>query len=375
MSSTGMLTNNANTVKLWGKKAWVQAMQRSVVGHAFGRGSIYVPPELQGRDVAGDQITFSYVGKLTGIPLGEGSVADGNEEALDLKAHNMVMNVSRIPVLNPNKDTIEQQRTFIDFESHTLKLISNRAVELMDTSFFYQAAGANPTSFTINGTTYANAADKLQVQGHNTPVAPTSERIVRAAAAATDQALTSSDRMTLDLVDYALELNDRSDQPIERLDNNTFDLFVSPEQLVDLQQDASGKIQWFNIELAKLTGGMDSYIENSFNNKMICAGRYRDVNIYSAPRVAFGVNGSTSAVITNVRRAVLLGKDALSFASPFGGRVTDKDAPIKIFTMEKDYGYYKGVEGRLIYGLKKMTPASKQDIGSMVISTWAAAHA
>lgn len=374
MSATSMLTNNPNAVKLWGKKAWVQAMQRSVVGHAFGRGSVYVPPELQNRDVAGDQITFSYVGKLTGVPLGEGSVADGNEEALELRSLSMVMNVSRIPVLNPNKDTIEQQRTFIDFESHTLKLISNRAVELLDTSFFYQAAGANPTSFTINGTTYTGA-DRLQVQGHNTPVAPTSERIVRANNVANDQSLTTSDRMTLDLVDFALELNDRSDQPIERLDNNTFDLFVSPEQLVDLQQDASGRIQWFNVELAKLTGGMDSYIENSFNNKMICAGRYRDVNIYAAPRVAFGVNGSTSAVITNVRRAVLLGKDAVSFASPFGGRVTDKDAPIKIFTQMKDYDYYKGVEGRLIYGLRKMSPAAKQDVGSMVISTFAAPHA
>jgi hypothetical protein len=182
--------------------------------------------------------------------------------------------------------------------------------------------------------------------------------------------------MTLDLIDFALEKIDRSDQPIETLEGDTYDLYVSPEQLVDLQQNTTGKIQWFNIELAKIIGqNKENMIENRFQNKMICAGKYRNVFIYSAPRVAYGQNSSTSAVITTVRRAVLVGADALSFASPFGGRVTDTDVPVKFFFQLKDYDYYKGSEARLIYGMKKMSPSNKDDIGVMVISTYAAAHA
>ncbi len=373
MSSTTMTSANSLTVKLWEKKAWLQAMQRSALGHMFNRGAVYFPEKALTKS-AGDQFTFPYVGKLTGVPIGEGGTADGNEEALDLTSHSMVMNVSRIPVLNPNDDTIEQQRTNVQFEENTRKQLAMRCVELMDTSLFYQLAGAAPTSLTINGTIYDTTAKKLHVQGHNTPVAPTTNRILRAGAVANDQSLTSSNKMTLDLVDYALELSERSDQPLEGLDGDTFDLFVSPEQLVDLQHDAAGKVQWYNIELAKIQGGSENTIENRFKNGMICAGKYRNVFIYSMPRVAYGVNASSSAVITTVRRAVLVGSNAVSFASPYGGRVTDKDVPMKLFVQMKDYDYYKGVEARLIYGLKKMSPTDKEDIGTIVLSTYAAAH-
>lgn len=376
MSNTTMLTNNALTVKVWEKQAWTQAMQRSSLGQLFNRGCVYTPEKLMGPTSVGDSITFPYVGKLTGIPIGEGGTADGNEEALELQNFSMVINVSRIPVLNPNTDTIEQQRTTVEFEANTRKLIAKRTAELLDTAAFYQLAGANPSSLTINGTTYNTPAQLLHVQGHNTPVAPTANRIIYANSGANDQSLTSSDIMSLDLIDYALEKNERFDQPIEPLDGDTFDLYISPEQLVDLQQNTTGKIQWFNIELAKITGGYkDNELENRFQNNMICAGKYRNVYIYAAPRVAYGVNSGSNSVISTVRRAVLVGQDALSYGSPFGGRVTDNDVPIKLFSQLKDYEYYKGLEGRLLYGLKKMSPSNKDDIGVMVISTYAAAHA
>lgn len=375
MSSTSMLTGNSLTVKLWEKQAWVQAMQSACFAHSFNRGSVYVPEKLMGKGSVGDSVTFPYIGKLTGMPIGEGGTADGNEEALELKSHSMAINVTRLPVLNYNTDTIEQQRTTVEFEANTRKVLAKRTVELLDTSFFYQLAGADPTSLTINGTTYSTSAQKLHVQGHNAPVAPSTNRIIRANSAATDQALTSSDIFSLDLIDYALEKNAQSDQPIESLDGDTYDLFLSPEQLVDLQQNSTSKIQWFNIELAKITGGYkDNELENRFKNGMVCAGKYRNVYIYSAPRVAYGVNASTSAAITTVRRAVLVGADAISYASPFGGRPTDKDVPMKLFFQLKDYDYYKGIEARLLYGLKKMAPSGKEDIGSMVISTYAASH-
>jgi hypothetical protein len=376
MSSTSMLTGNNLTVKVWEKKAWLQAMQRACLGHLFNRGCVYFPEKLMGRDAVGDTVTFPYVGKLTDIPIGEGGTADGNEEALDLENFSMAMNVSRMPVLNPNKDTIEQERTTVDFETNTRKVLTKRAVEILDTSAFYQLAGAAPTSLTINGTTYSTAAQLLHVQGQNVPVAPTSNRQIWPNGNTNDQGLGANDYMTLDLIDFALEKIDRSDQPIETLEGDTYDLYVSPEQLVDLQQNTTGKIQWFNIELAKIIGqNKDNMIENRWQNKMICAGKYRNVFIYSAPRVAYGVNSSTSAVITTVRRAVLVGADALSFASPFGGRVTDTDVPVKFFFQLKDYDYYKGSEARLIYGMKKMSPSNKDDIGAFVISTYAAAHA
>ncbi len=158
------------------------------------------------------------------------------------------------------------------------------------------------------------------------------------------------------------------------LDDQTYDLFISPEQYTDLKQDTTGKIQWFNMSLARATGGDTSQIDGGMYEGMPCLGQYGRVNIYEANRVAYGVNASTSAVITTVRRAVLIGKDALTFASPFGGRPTDKSVPLKYFSQLKDYEYFKGLEGRMIYGLKKTVASNSDDIGVFVISTYAAAH-
>lgn len=377
MSSTQMLTGNALAVKVWEKEGWIQAMQQTVFSHLANRGAVHYPEKLMNKNSSkGDQITFSYVGKLTGLPIGEGGTLDGNEEALSLQNATLVINVTRFGVLNPNEDTIEQQRTEVAFDPTTRKLLSQRAAEFMDTSCWYQLAGVNPTSLTINGTTYSTAAQLLHVQGNNTPIAPTTNRIIYANNEANDQSLTSSDIMSMDLIDFALEKNERSDQPIERFDDDTYDLFLSPEQIVDLQQNATAKIQWFNYTLSQVIGETKTNrFENRFEKKLVCAGRYRNVNIYEAPRVAYGVNTSTSAIITTTRRAVMVGKNALTYASPFGGRISDKSVPLKFFTELKDYDYYKGQEARLLYGMKKLSPTNKDDVGVMVLATYAAAHA
>lgn len=374
MASTTMSTSNALTVKVWATQDWINMGQRTAFGHMFSRDAVFYVEDFLGARARGDQITYDYTNKLTGIPVGEGGTLDGNEEALNLGYFTMAMNVVRIGVLNPNDDTIEQQRTLVDFPQRTRQLIPARHKELLDTSVFQQLAGAYPTSFTINGTTWSGS-NRQFVTGLNTPVAPSSDRIIRAGGGTTDEGLTSSNTFTMDLIDFALEKIDTSNQPIEMLADMTYDLFASPEQLTNLKQDTTGKIQWFNMALARTTGGDPSQIDGDIFQTMPCLGQYGRVNIYSAPRVAYGVNSSTSAVITTVRRAVLVGKDALSFASPFGGRPSDKDVPLKYFTQLKDYDYYKGLEGRMIYGLKKTVASNSSDIGVFVISTYAAANA
>jgi len=374
MASTTMASANALTRKVWATDDWINMGQYTAFGHMFERGSVYFVEEFMGQKARGDQVTYDYTNKLTGIPIGEGGTLDGNEEALDLGSFTMAMNVTRIGVLNPNDDTIEQQRTLVDFPSRTRKLIPARHAELFDAGVFNHLAGFNPTSYTQNGTTWSGT-NKLFVQGHNTPVAPSTNRIIRAGGVANDQSLTSANTMTLDLIDYAIEKINTSDQPIAMLDDQTFDLFVSPEQMTDLRQDTTGRIQWFNIQLAKITGGKSNELEKGMFNGMRIAGTYGNVNILEAARVAYGQRSDTSAVITTVRRAVMVGKDAISYASPFGGRPSDSDVPLKYFSQLKDYEYYKGLEGRLIYGLKKTVASNSEDIGVMVISTYAAAHA
>lgn len=373
MGTTPMPTTSLLARKAWATEDWFNPGQRTVFGHLFARGAVYYASKFLGMDVRGDEITYDYLGKLTGIPVGEGGTLTGNEEALDIGSYKMAIGLTRLGVKNPNTNTIEQQRALMDFVDKARPQLTRRHFELMDTACMYQLAGANPTTLTLNGTTWSGA-NKSFVQGHNTPVNPTSNRIVRAGGAATDQALTSSNTFSLDLIDYALEKIDSGDQPIQPFDDGTFDLYLSPFQQVDVKHDAGSKIQWYNNALANAGAGDDSQLKGKMVKTMPFLGQYSNVNIYVSPRVAYGVRSDTSAVISTVQRAVLVGKDALSFASPFGGRITDKDVPLKYFEELQDYEYFKGLEARMIYGLKKVKPSNGDDVGCMVISTYGATH-
>lgn len=375
MSFTTMSSTNSLAVKRWEMETWLQSQRTTTFGYLAQRGCIFYPQEFKGTNKVGDSVTFAYAGSLIKVPVGEGGTLDGNEESLDLKSHAMVVNVSRIGVLNPNVDTIEQQRTYVKFDEVSKRQLAKRVNALLDTSLMYQLAGAAPTTLTIDGTTYGNATDLLQVQGQNAVVAPTSNRIVRAGNVSADESLTSSNKMTLDLIDIAIESAMLTNQPIDMLDGNKFILVISPEQQYDLMHDSTGKIQWYANALAKAQGGDFSDLEGSnFGSKTQVLGTYRNVDIIMDPRVAYGMNSSTSAVITTVRRALFLGMDAASFASPYGGQLSDDDVPVKFFAQFKDYDYFKGMEARMISGIKKMTPTGKDDIGVIVIASYAAPH-
>jgi hypothetical protein len=371
-----MSSSNNSAVAKWRKKTWIETIQQTAFGHMAQIGAVYdASDDFRGLNGRGDNITFDYVGKLTGVPLGEGSTAFGNEEALDTGTHTMSINLTRIPVSNPNTGSIEQQRTNIDFNDVTLLNLGSRAAELFDTSVFSHLAGVNQTSFTVNGTTYTGS-NRLQVQGHNAPTAPTSNRIIRAGSQSNDESLTTSDTFSMDLLDIAVETITANDQPIDPCSDGYYHLYLHPYQVVDLKQDSAGKIQWYANNLAREQGGKESFLMLPYyTNKPVPVGEYGRVKIYEAPRVPEGQSSADNSVVATARRAVMVGRDAVSFASPVGGLgASDTGVPFDAYVQLSDFDYVKAIDFRSIYGVKKMSPDNAQDIGAFVISTYAAAH-
>lgn len=378
MAITSMLTGNALTVKLWSKLGFVDMMKRYCFGRMAQRNTLIRAEELD-RAQAGDEVTFNFTGRLTGIGIGEGGTLTGNEEALDLQSHTMQYNVFRHAVASPNDDTIEQARTLVRFEERARQLLPEFQGSRMDASTFNQLAGIDSTTISTDGTTYSGT-NKSFVQGLNTVTAPTTERIIRAAGAANDESLTSTDTFTLDLLDAAVETLQETYPYAGALAGDEFDLYISFTQMTDLKRDASGKIQWYTNYLSAMEGGMikDNPIMTGSKYGTQPIGKYNNVNIMPCFRVSTGENSSTQAAITTVRRAVLCGKNALSFASRFSGALSGDDTmggkvPFIYSTQLKDYDYEKGIEARVIYGVKKIV-FDGEDYGSLVISTWAARH-
>lgn len=363
---------------LWAKKGWRQALYQGVAGHFLNSGMVFRPSEFEGNKNGAQSVVYSYTRQLTTPGIGRGGTVDGNEEALNIGDMNMRYGIVRKAVLNPNEDTIERAETDYEFEGMATDAITDFLSAQLDFSIFNQLAGNNATSMTLAGVTYANANDLLQVQGNNAIIAPSADRILRAGNVANDQSLTASNRMTLQLVDYAIELMQNSNQQIGRLANgNLAELWISYEQFTDLKLDTTSPVQWYINAQAMAAGGDSAMLtgKGAYASAVKPVGMYSGVEIFVNPRVSYGVNSSNNAVITSVRRAVLVGKNALSFASYFGrGRSTDTDVPMVFKTQLKDYEYYKGIEGRMIYGVKKNSPVGSSDIGTVVISTYAANH-
>lgn len=382
MANTTQTTSEATTVKLFEKEAWIATMQNPMLGDLFDNGAAFIERKFQGRDGKGDQVTIDYVPRMTGVPVGEGGTLAGREKAIDKGYMQMTINETRDAVKFPNSG-IEPQRTHLMFEQVARELIPQRAQELMMASIMNQLAGFNPTSFTCptDGVTYASTADKLHVQGHNTPVAPSTNRIIRAGGVANDQSLTSSNTFTYSLLDNALEKNALSLQPMKPLSDGFFRLYLSPPDFYNLKNDVTSPIQWGNIELSKISGGTASSLEDRYlkgTNYRVFAGQYQNVLIFEDRNIPYGVNASSSAVITTVRRNLLIGNKAFAFATPLGGAVSDDSVPLTIQTQIEDYGKNKGVAFELLYGVKKMVATgastSIEDNGVMVISTYAASH-
>lgn len=372
MAGTVQTSNAADTVEQYSTEAYVDQFKVTAFGKIASLGAIREAPELTGSR-KGDQLTVTLVNILTGVGIGEGGTMTGNEEALDKETFNMTTGIMRHAVLNPNgSGTIESQRTNLDFESVSKELLIGYHGSRQDSSVFNAAAGSTATTITVDGAAYTTAAKRLFVQGFNTPTAPSTNRILRAAAAATDQALTSADTMTLDLIDDALVDMQDVYPNMQPLSNGRYAMFMSYGQRLAMERDSAGQIQYYQIQLARTQGGMSSGLtdKDGVPAESMPWGYYKNVDFYCSNRIASGQNSSTAAAITTVKRAVIFGKNALVYGSP-NGTLKGGNVPLRLYVQMQDYDYYKGREGRMLYGLKKPVQNS-EDLGTFVISTYSA---
>ena len=91
--------------------------------------------------------------------------------------------------------------------------------------------------------------------------------------------------------------------------------------------------------------------------------------LHESTRIPNGVNSSTGAAQTSVRRAVFLGAQAAAIGFGQGHSFKQYTWKEELF----DYGNQLGVSAGCIGGLKKTT-FNSVDFGCITLSTYAAAH-
>lgn len=362
MSVTSYGVNDALAMKAWSRKLAVEVSKATPVSSLMGTGTnaiIQVKEELN-KD-KGDKVTFGLRTQLIGSGVTEGQALEGNEEALSTYSDALFINELAHAVRVKNEGTIDVQRVPFDLREQANLGLKDWYADRLSMGVFIHLCGYTGLTYDFEGTTYTLDS---RFYGFNTPTAPTSTRVLRQSAAANDQTLASSDTFTLDLIDKAVEKAKTANPKIRpaRIDGgNYYVMYIHPYQTTALRTN-TGTGQWLDIQKAV---GARSDSNPIFDGAL---GIYNNVILREAEHVTTGVNSSTSAQITTVRRAVLLGAQAgvVSFGMKF--------TPEKYDMREELFDYQRelGVSCHTVWGVKK-TVFNSADFGTIVVSTYAAA--
>jgi len=354
MATTGYSVNNNLTNKLWAKKLNVEVLKDAYISKFIGKGadSLVQYREDTNKD-KGDRIRNGLRMQLTGAGVLEDNTLEGQEEQLITYSDDLLINQLRHAVRSDGK--MSEQRVLFDLRTEAKAGLKDWWTDRLDTMFFNQVCG------------YTVQTD-LRYTGMNTPTAPDSNHIMRAGNVSADESITgTASVMSLSFIDYCVERAKTltpAIRPIKTELGDYYVMFVHPYQATDLRTNTNTG-QWLDIQKAAMTGGQTT--KNPIFTGAL--GVYNNTILHESARVTNGVNSSTGAAVTTVRRAVFAGAQAACIA--FGG----EDGPDTMSWTEEtfDYGNQLGVAVGAILGMKKSVYNST-DFATIVCSTYAAQH-
>lgn len=365
MAITSYALGDALAVKLFSKKLDHEALKYTDIGPLIGDGpDAIIHRKTEMSKGPGDQVTYGIRMQLAGAGFTENQLAEGNGEALTTYSDKLTVNELGHVVGVKSEYSIDQQRVPFDLRDEAKGGLADWYGKRFSLAFFNQVCG------------YSLQTD-LRFTGLNATVAASTTRIIRQSSRASDDLLVSGDTMTLDLIDKAKELAITATPKIRpvsfagmtdgRRDYNKtltdkYVMYMHPYQVTDLKLNTSTG-QWLDIvKAAYSTRGNDSPIMSG------AIGEHNSVIIRQAFDVTTGVS-ATSTDVSTVRRAVLLGGQACMMGFGQRGSLNKYRWNEELF----DHKRRLEVSAWTIHGLKK-TVFNSTDYGTVVVSTFAAAH-
>jgi N4-gp56 family major capsid protein len=352
MASTSYGVNHDLAVKLWSKKLFQEALKATYFSKFMGKGTgniVQIKDETS--KSAGDKITVGLRMQLSGDGVQGDGTLEGNEEALSTYADAVYIDQLRHAVRSAGK--MSEQRVPFSVREEAKDGLRDWWQDRLDTWFFNQLCG---NTLSTLGTKFT---------GNQAAIAPSSGKQIWADGT-TDETLTSAGVFNLNLIDKCVEKAKTASpliRPVKVGGKDKFVMFLHPYQVYDLRTTTSDG-QWLDIQKAAMSGGDVS--KNAIYDGSL--GEYNGVILHESTRIPGGVNSTTSAAVASTRRAVFCGAQAAVMA--YG-----KDDSGEMSWVEElfDYGNQLGVSAGMIAGLKK-TRFNSADFGTIVVSTYAAAH-
>ena len=358
-------TGDNEVVKLWSKRVAREALKATVMFPYIKEGAgslISLAPETQ--KGPGDRVRVVLRMQFSGVGVTDGATMEGNEETITTYTDDLV--IGELTNAFRHRTTLAQQRVPFSLAKEGNDALADWWADRIDAICFNHLCGYTPAN---------TAAANGQYNGFNTITAPSSGRqIWTEVGTSDDQSLDSTgDEMTLTQIDRARELAETGGstslvpiRPVKGLPNGAkYVCFVHPTQVTSLRTSTSTN-NWMDLQKALLQGGEGD------SSKIWKGGLgiYNETLLVSSNRVTQGVNSSTGAAITTVRRAVFCGAQALITAYGQGYGPEEWRVREETFDYDREYGQ----NALNLFGFKKSV-FNSADFATIVISSYAAAAA
>lgn len=352
MATTSYGVNASETVKLWSRKLFREALHATSFANFIGNDSNSIIQMVdETAKGAGDRVRVTLRMQINGDGIGGDSTLEGSEEALVTHTDDVLIDQLRHAVRTGGRMT--EQRIPFNIRNEARLALQDWWADRIDQAIANQLA-AN------------NAQSDNKFTGMNSVTSIDSSHIIRADSNTDDANLadTTSDRFSLTLIDDAVETAETLDVPIRPVmvgGEPHYVMFLHPNQVRDLRTNTDTG-QWMDIQKAAMQGGR---VDNNpiFTGAL---GVYNGVILHKNIRMPLGVSNA-GASVASTRRAVLCGAQSAVIA--FGR----DNGPETMSWVEKffDYENQLGVAAGMIWGVKR-TIFNSETFGSIVVSTGAA---
>lgn len=367
---TQFSSSAAQTVKAWADRTLYDFQSdTTLLGKMIGAGIVKVEEKLQ--NGAGDQVTVSWLNRLTDQGLLGMESATGVESSLTYYSDALLINQLRIPVAIPSNNTIDAQRVTFDLPEDSYRVMSEWIKVRGALGVLNQLAGNTASTITYDGESYSGN-NRLKITGLNAAVAPSTTsgvtRIIRPNSLATDQAVAADTTATMKLsqilnAETIAATSRPYIRPLSELGKVKFHCYVHTEQYNQLLQDTTSPYQYRDLLQAQITSGRgEGAIDRSFV--------FSQTQIFETDKIPLGVNSSSGVEVPNCRRAIFCGRDAGAIA--YGRGFTANGQTTPAFNLNRDLidiGNISRYAMSAIMGIKKLQ-FNSNDNGSIVISTY-----
>ncbi|MEL6361720.1 MAG: N4-gp56 family major capsid protein [Pseudomonadota bacterium] len=363
MAKTEFGVNHPLSNRYWAKELSREAFRSTMVNKFLSKdaGSLFQEKDDL-RKRAGDSITCGLRIQLNGRGIEGDGTLEGNEESLVF--HDDRVTINQLRHATRTNGEMTEQRVPYNLRAEGKDGLSDWWSVRIDTVAANHLCG---------NTTVTDGV----FNGHNTVLAPSANRILRAGNQANDESLTSSDIFELSHVDVARQRARTAAtadgtgplvRPIMYEGSEMYVMFLHDYQVNDLRTTAGS--DWLANQRAAMQGG-DVKNNPIFSGAL---GVYNGVVLHEWSRITQGVS-TAGATVANTRRAVLCGAQALTFA--FG-----RDNTAERFKWREEFFDYEnelGCSAGAIWGVKKTrfipendSATNAEDFGTVVVSTYAA---